>query len=63
MGGWGEGNWDNCGTGVRASILKPTPFIYLTSEKRTHSYTRSSEMFGPIHILPFDFLYPFVADN
>ena len=33
---------DNCGTGVRASISKPTPFIYL--KKRTHSYTWSSKM-------------------
>ena len=36
---------DNFGTGVRASISKPTPFIYLVFEKKwTHSYTRSSEM-------------------
>ena len=28
--GWGQGN---CGTGVRASISKPTPFIYLAFEK------------------------------
>ena len=36
----------NCGTGVRASISKPTPFpfIYIAFEKQTHSYTRSSEM-------------------
>ena len=34
------GNGDNFGTGVRASISKPTPFIYLTFEKN-----------GPIHIL------------
>ena len=30
--GWG-GNRDNFGTGVRASISKPTPFIYLAFEK------------------------------
>ena len=29
MGGGGG----NCGMGVRASILKPNPFIYLTFEK------------------------------
>ena len=34
----------NFGTGVRASISKPTPFIYLAFEKRTHSYTWSSKM-------------------
>ena len=39
-GGVGEGerrcgavNGGNCGTGVRASISKPTPFIYLAFEK------------------------------
>ena len=29
----------NCGKGVRASISKPTPFIYLAFEKWTHSCT------------------------
>ena len=32
-GGGGVGNRGNFGTGVRASISKPTPFIYLTFEK------------------------------
>ena len=33
-GGGGEGgNRGNFGTGVRASISKPTPFIYLAFEK------------------------------
>ena len=35
-GGEGGESWSlagNCGTGVRASIPKPTPFIYLASEK------------------------------
>ena len=27
------GNGGNCGSGVRASISKPTPFIYLAFEK------------------------------
>ena len=31
--GWGEGGGVNFGTGVRASISKPTPFIYLAFEK------------------------------
>ena len=39
-GGGGWDNWDNCGTGVRASISKPTSFIYL-----------AFEINGPIHIL------------
>ena len=41
LGGWGEGvTWGKCGTGVQASISKPTPltkidpFMYLT-----YSYT------------------------
>ena len=32
-GGRGAGNRGNFGTGVRASISKPTPFIYLAFEK------------------------------
>ena len=33
-GGGGRGvTWGNFGTGVQASILKPTPFIYLAFEK------------------------------
>ena len=39
-GGWGGGNLGNFGMGVRASISKPTPFIYLAFKKN-----------GPIHIL------------
>ena len=39
-GGGGGGNRGNCGTSVRASISKPTPFIYLDFEKN-----------GAIHIL------------
>ena len=38
---------DNCDTGVRASVSKPTPFIYLDFEKnnkQTHSYTWSPKM-------------------
>ena len=43
-GGGGGRNGGNCGTGVRANISKPTPFIYLAFEKQTHSYTLSPEM-------------------
>ena len=32
--GAGEGGGGNFGTGVRASILKPTPIIYLAFEKK-----------------------------
>ena len=39
-GGRGAGNRGSFGTAVRASISKPTPFIYLAFEKN-----------GPIHIL------------
>ena len=42
-GGGGEGLWElggNCGIGMRASISKPTLFIYLAFEKN-----------GPFHIL------------
>ena len=39
-GGGGGGLKGNFGMGVRASISKPTPFIYLAFEKN-----------GPIHIL------------
>ena len=45
-GAWGPGGGQlggNFGTGVRASISKPTLFIYLAFEKRTQ-YTRSSEI-------------------
>ena len=34
--GWGNGG--NFGTGVQASILKPTPFIYLAFENRSFIY-------------------------
>ena len=32
-GGGGRGNGDNFDTGLRASVSKPTPFIYLEFEK------------------------------
>ena len=35
-----EGNGGNCGTSVRASISKPTPFIYLASEKKQQQKNR-----------------------
>ena len=43
--GGGRGNRGDCGTGVRASISKPTP----SSEMLTYSYTA------------LRFLYPFIA--
>ena len=43
MGGGGGGAWGvklrgKCGTDVRASISKPTPFIYLAFEKKTDPF-------------------------
>ena len=32
--GVGGNSWGNFSTGVRATILNPTPFIYLTFEKK-----------------------------
>ena len=61
-GGGGGVNEGNCGMGVRASISKPTQFIYLTLKKRTHSYTRSSEMLTHLYTA-LCFLYPFIAGS
>ena len=46
------------GTGVRASILKPTQFIYLAFEK-TDPFIYL--IIQNVDLLPFDFLYPFFA--
>ena len=46
---------DVCGTGVRASISKPTPFIYLAFEKTDPFHILDSLKCWPIHILPVDF--------
>ena len=66
----------NCG--VRASISKPTPFIYPAFEKNKKKKKKKktkkkkkngpihildSLKYWPIHILPFDFLYPFTAGS
>ena len=55
------GNRGNFGTGVWASISKPTPFIYLTFEKTDLFIYLIIEHVDLFHILPFDFLYPFFA--
>ena len=58
---WGGGRaGGNCGTGVRANISKPTPFIYLAFEKMDpfiYLIIQNIDLF----ILPIDFLYPFIA--
>ena len=41
--------------GLRASILKPTPFIYLAFEKNGHIHILDHLKCWPIHILPVDF--------
>ena len=47
---WGGGLDGHFGTNVRPDISKPTPFIYLGSEKKeTHSYTDRSN--PPLQIL------------
>ena len=43
----------NHGTGVRASISKPTPFIYLAFEKNGPIHILDRLKWGPIHILLF----------
>ena len=63
VGGGGGGiNGIKCGTGVRTSISKPTSFIYMTFEKRTHSYTWSSETLTYSYSALW-FLYPFIAGS
>ena len=55
------GNGDNCGTCVRASISKPTPFIYLAFEKTDpfiYLVIRNADLFI---YCPLIFLYPFIA--
>ena len=51
----------NFGTGVRTNISKPTLFIYLAFEKTGPTHILDHPKCWPIHILPFDFLYPFFA--
>ena len=53
--GAGVITWGNCGTGVWASILKPTPFIYLAFEKTVPFQILYRPKCWPIHILSFDF--------
>ena len=52
----------NCGTGVQASISKPTQFIYLAFEKMDPSYTWSSEML-PYSCTAFWLLRQFIAES
>ena len=63
-GGGGAGsNGGNFGTGVRASISKPTPFIYLAFEKTDpfiYLIIRNVDLFVGC---PLIFLYPFIASS
>ena len=54
-GGRGGGNGDNFGTCVRASIPKPTQFIYLTFENGGPIHILDRLKCWPIHILAVDF--------
>ena len=50
-GGGGSGGSEgcNCGTDMRASISKPTPFIYLAFEKNTHSWNVDLFIYCPLN--------------
>ena len=48
LGGGGGGGCGNFGTGVRASISKPTPFIYLAFEKIEAASKNLSEKYTHI---------------
>ena len=57
----GEGGiLGNFGTGVWVSILKPAPTIYLALEKNQHIHILDFIESWPIHILFFEFIYPFI---
>ena len=60
-GGGGHGKLrGNCGTGVRASISKPTPFIYLAFEKMDpfiYLIIQNVDLFIYCSLV---FLYPFL---
>ena len=60
-GGW-RVTWDNSGTGVRASISKPTPYIP-GLWKNGPIHILYLPKCWPIHILPFDVLYSFIAGS
>ena len=53
-GGVGVTGVVNCGTGVRASISKPIPFIYLAYETNGRSHILDHPKCWLIHILTFD---------
>ena len=65
-GGGGEGGVQpggNCGTGVRARILKPTPFIYLAFEKIDPFIYLIVQNVDLFIYSPLIFLYPFIASS
>ena len=53
------GNSGNIGTGLRVSILKPTPTIYPAFEKTHPIHILDITESRPIHIPFFEFIYPF----
>ena len=53
----------NCSTGVRISVLKSTQSIYLAFKKNGSIHILDRPKCRPIHILPFDLLYPFIAGS
>ena len=63
-GGWGGGRGNlggNCGTGVRSSVSKPTPFIYMAFEKTNpFIYLIVQNVYLFIYC-PMIFWYPFIA--
>ena len=71
-GGGGGGARGGGGAGVVTGIIlvrvcepifRNLPHSYTWPlKKRTHSYTRSPDIL-PIHILPVDFLYPFMFSS
>ena len=61
VGGGGGGLRGNFGTGVRASISKPTPFIYLAFEKTDPFIYLIIQNFDLFIYCPLIFLYPFFA--
>ena len=57
----GGGTRGNFGTGVWASILKPTLIIYRAFEKNQTIHILYFTESLPIYILFFEFLYPFIS--
>ena len=60
----GGGGGGNFGMGVLASILKPTPIIYLAFEKQLFHILDFKERWHiHIHLLSFELIYPFTGQR